>query len=88
MAELDSGFFRVRFARTTDTERAYLRAMASLETEPYASSAVARVLGKTTAQVGPVRDALIKRGLYYSPRWGQIAFTVPMFGDFVHRQHS
>ncbi len=75
MAELDAGFFRVRFDRTTDAERAYLRAMASLGPGPFATSAVAKVLGRTTNQVGPVRDGLIKRGLCYAPRWGQIAFT-------------
>jgi hypothetical protein len=35
-----------------------------------------------------VRDSLIKRGLCYSPRWGEIDFTVPMFDDFVRRAMS
>lgn len=85
--ELDTGFFRVRVDRTTDAERAYLRAMASLGGPgPYLSSEVATALGKQrTSQVGPTRDALIKRGLCYSPRWGEIAFTVPMFDEFVRR---
>ena len=83
--ELDSGFFRVRIDRTTDTERAYLRAMATLGDGPYNSGEVAAGLGKTTQQVGPVRDNLIKRGLCYSPRHGVIAFTVPMFDQFVRR---
>ena len=85
---LDTGFFRVRFDRTSDAERAYLRAMAAQGSGPYATGAVARALGKTTTQVGPVRDALIKRGLCYAPRWGQINFTVPMFGDFLLRQDA
>ncbi len=83
--ELDSGFFRARLDRTTDTERVYLRAMASLGPGPHGSGEVARALGKTTAQVGPVRDALIKRGLLYSPRWGRLAFTVPMFDTYITR---
>ena len=37
------------------------------------------------AQAGPTRDALIKRGLCYSPRYGVIAFTVPLFDQFVRR---
>lgn len=87
MAELDSGFFRVRIDRTTDAERAYLRAMASLGGPgPYPSGDVAQALGKKkTSEVGPTRDSLIKRGLCYSPRWGEIAFTVPMFDEFVRR---
>ena len=84
--ELDTGFFRVRIDRTTDTERSYLSAMASLGAGPYASGEVAAALGKTTAQVGPHRDALIKRGLCFSPRYGVIDFTVPMFDQFIRRR--
>ncbi len=85
LAELDAGFFRVRLDRAADRERAYLRSMASLGPGPYASGDVAAALGRTTTQVGPTRDSLIKRGLCYSPRWGQIAFTVPMFDRYVRR---
>jgi hypothetical protein len=87
VGELDTGFFRVRIDRTTDAERAYLRAMASLGGGgPYPSGEVAQALGKKrTSEVGPTRDSLIKRGLCFSPRWGQIAFTVPMFDEFVRR---
>ena len=84
--ELDTGFFRVRIDRTTDTERTYLSAMASLGAGPYASGEVAAAMGKTTGQVGPHRDALIKRGLCYSPRHGIIDFTVPMFDRFIRRR--
>lgn len=84
--ELDKGFFRVRIDRTTDTERSYLSAMASLGAGPYASGDVAAAMGRTTTQVGPQRDALIKRGLCYSPRYGVIDFTVPMFDQFIRRR--
>ena len=85
--ELDTGFFRVRIDRATPAERAYLKAMALLGGPgPYQSGDVATALGKArTSQVGPTRDGLIKRGLCYSPRWGEIAFTVPMFDAFVRR---
>ena len=59
--------------------------MAGLGPGPCRSGEVAGVLDKTTAQAGSVRDALIKRGLIYSPRWGQLAFTVPMFDEYVNR---
>ncbi|MDQ6949559.1 MAG: ATP-binding protein [Actinomycetota bacterium] len=85
IAELDTGFFRVRIDRTTDAERAYLRAMASLGSGPYGSGEIAAAMGKTTTQVGPYRDTLIKRGLCYSPRYGLVAFTVPMFDQFLRR---
>jgi hypothetical protein len=84
-AELDDGFFRVRTGRTSDPERAYLRAMAELAPGPMRSSAVALLLGKKTTAVAPTRDALIKKALCYSPRWGEIDFTVPMFDRFMKR---
>ena len=77
--------FGVTIDPTTDAERAYLAAMASLGAGPYGSGDVAAAMDKTTAQVGPHRDTLIKRGLCYSPRYGVIAFTVPMFDQFVRR---
>ncbi len=83
---LDTGFFRVRIDRAPNGERAYLIAMASLGAGPFGSGDVAGAMGKTTTQVGPIRDALIKRGLCYSPRYGVIAFTVPMFDEFVRRR--
>lgn len=84
--ELDRGFFRARIDKTTDTERDYLRAMASLDGPgPWRSGDVSAALGKTTTQTGPVRDSLIKRGLLHAPRHGFLAFTVPMFDQFVRR---
>lgn len=76
-AELDDGFFRVRAGRTSNPERAYLRAMAELGPGPVRSSAVAALLAKKTTALGPTRDGLIKRAICYSPRWGEIDFTVP-----------
>ena len=84
-AELDAGFFRVRMDRTTDAQRAYLSAMADMGPGPHRSGDVAQALGKRTTQVGPVRHSLIQRGLCYSPRHDVIAFTVPMFDEFIRR---
>jgi len=87
--ELDVGFFRARIDRTTNAERGYLRAMASLGGPgPYRSGDVSRALGRSTTQTASVRDDLIKRGLCFSPRYGEIGFTVPMFDDFVRRSLS
>ena len=41
--------------------------------------------GKATQQLGPVRDALIRKGMIYSPAHGDIAFTVPLFDQFMKR---
>ena len=85
IAELDDGFFRVRLGRANDSERSYLRAMAELGPGPVRSSEVAKLLGKTTNALAPTRDTLIKRALCFSPRWGEIDYTVPMFGEFMKR---
>ena len=84
--DLDRGFFRARIDRTTDAEREYLKSMASIGGPgPYKSGDIARAMGKKTTQTGPVRDSLIKRGLCYAPRHGELDFTVPMFDEFVRR---
>lgn len=84
-AELDDGFFRVRTGRTSDPERAYLRAMAELGPGPVRSGDVATLLGKRTSALGPTRDRLLKKALCYSPRYGEIDFTVPLFDSFMRR---
>ena len=85
MAELDDSFFRARTGRTTNPESAYLRAMAELGRGPVRSAEVAALLGKKVTALGPTRDGLIKKALCYSPRWGEIDFTVPMFGAYMKR---
>ena len=84
-AELDDGFFRVRIGRTGNPERAYLRAMGELGPGPNRSSESRRCWGRRRRPSGPTRDGLIKKALCYSPRWGEIDFTVPMFDAFMRR---
>ena len=85
VAELDAGFFRVRFDRLAPAEKRYLRAMATLGVGPHRSGAVASVLGKSVRSVAPVRAKLIAKGMIYSPAHGDTAFTVPLFGGFLER---
>jgi hypothetical protein len=59
--------------------------MAELGPVPVKSGDVARLLGRTTNALAPARDQLIKRALCYAPRFGEIDFTVPLFGDFMKR---
>jgi hypothetical protein len=83
--ELDQQFFRVRFDRVTPGEREYMRALAELGEGVHRSGEVAEVIGKTASQLGPVRDALIRKGMVYSPAHGDIAFSVPLFDQFMKR---
>ncbi len=88
LSVLDTDFFHVRFERATPGEQRYLAAIASLGDGPQRSGHVTRVLGySSTTETGPIRDALIKKGLIYSPRHGLVDFTVPLFADFMRRQH-
>lgn len=82
---LDEAFFRVRFDRLTHEEKRYMRALAELGPGEHASGAVAHQLGKTSAAMGPIRDRLIKKGMAYSPSYGRVAFTVPLFDEFMTR---
>ena len=82
---LDDGFFKVRFDRLTPKEREYVIAMAQLGTGPYRSSEVAERLGESHQSLGPRRSQIISKGMIYSPSHGDIAFTVPMFNDYLIR---
>ena len=82
---LDEGFFRVRVDGRPPSEMKYLRAMADLGAGPHRSGDIARVLGKEVTALAPVRNKLIKKGMVWSPRHGETAFTVPLFEDFMIR---
>lgn len=82
---LDDNFFRVRFDRLTPREKTYLRAMAELGPGPYRTGDIADKLGVKINTLGPVRASLIRKGMVYSPSHGEMAFTVPLFDDFMRR---
>lgn len=82
---LDENFFRVRFDRLTPRERQYLRAMAELGPGPHRTADIADTLGAKITTLGPVRASLIKKGMVYSPSHGDMAFTVPLFDEFMRR---
>ena len=82
---LDANFFRVRFDRLTPSEKNYLRAMANLGPNAQRSGDIASVLGVKSTSLGPVRAKLIKKGMIYSPTHGDMAFTVPLFDEFMRR---
>jgi hypothetical protein len=85
---LDESFFRVRAERTTELELRYLFAMAELGPEPHRATVVARRIGRTVEQAGPLRSRLIDKGLLYTPGHGLAAFTVPQFDRYMLRRHA
>lgn len=87
-AKLDESFFRVRAERTTELELRYLYVMARLGPEAHRASEVARGVGRTVEQAGPIRSRLIDKGLLYTPGHGLAAFTVPQFDRYMLRCHA
>lgn len=82
---LDENFFRVRFDRLTPREKMFLRAMAELGGGACRTSDVADQLHIKISTMGPLRAGLIKKGMIYSPSYGDVGFTVPLFDEFMRR---
>lgn len=82
---LDKNFFRVRFDRLIPSEKNFLRAMAELGPGSHRSGDIADILNFKITSLAPVRSKLIKKGMIYSPAHGELAFTVPLFDEFMVR---
>lgn len=85
IASLDDGFFKVRLDRLTRAETAFVVAMARLGDGPVPLANIAKALGRTTQSLGPARASIIHKGMIYSAEHGYLAFTVPLFADFMRR---
>ena len=84
--QLDIGFFRSRWDRTTALEKSYLRAMCPEGEEGIGSGEIATRMGRSINSLGPVRAKLIHKGIIYAPDHGVVAFTVPGMSGFIRRQ--
>ncbi len=82
---LDKNFFRVRFDRLTPGEKSFLRAMAELDGGTHRLGDIGEVLHMKVTSLSPIRAKLIKKGMIYSPSYGDLAFTVPLFDQFMLR---
>ena len=82
---LDQNFFRVRYEWLAPSEKHFLRAMAELGSDSPRTGDVADVLGVKVNALGPVRAKLIRKGMIYSSSHGDMAFTVPLFDEFMVR---
>lgn len=83
---LDENFFRVRFDRLTPSEKKFLRAMAELGVGPYRIGDIADCLKVKVGALSPRRAKLINKGMIYSPKYGDLEFTVPLFEEFMIRE--
>jgi len=84
--QLDEGFFRSRWDRASDLQKAYMRAMAADSDKPSKTADIAQRIGVDTNQLSPRRAELMAKGLIYSPQHGTVAFTVPYMAAFINRQ--
>jgi hypothetical protein len=94
--KLDSDFFAGRWAKPTDRQRDLLRVIATLaspEEEFTVQEVVLRskemlAKGFSASQVNQMLVVLGEMGLVYKNRRGKYSFAVPMFSDFIQRQHE
>jgi hypothetical protein len=61
--------------------------MAKLGEGPYRSSDVAAALNENPQNLGPRHAQIISKGMNYSPPHGDIAFTMPMFSEYLMRNY-
>jgi len=59
--------------------------MARLGAGRHRSGDIAGAMGERVTEVAPIRAALIKKGMIYSPKHGLTEFTVPLFDAFMKR---
>jgi len=59
--------------------------MAELGPNAHRSGDIAARYGAKVESAAPMRSALIKKGMIYSPSHGDTAFTVPLFDEFLKR---
>ena len=84
-ARLDANFFRVRIERLTPGERDFLKNMGKVGGPNVRMGELAKTMRVKVTALGPRRTSLIRKGMIYSPAYGEIAFTVPMFAEFLRR---
>jgi hypothetical protein len=62
--------------------------MAHTGEAPYRTAEIAKQFGaKDQRGVSVHRDSLIQKGLIYSPRRGQLDYTVPLFAEYLKENH-
>jgi len=86
---LDRGFFGPAFELATDAEQRYLIALATLGDGPYRTADAAKAAGyQNVGGASAVREGLIDKELIWTPRRGQIDFTVPRFAQYLRGAHA
>lgn len=82
---LDRAFFDARLARTSRTERLLLCAIAE-DGEQAAVGVVRQRIGGNKNITNRLIGRLIAKGLVHRPERSRLAFSVPLFGDYLRRK--
>jgi len=83
---LDRNFFDVRFDRVSNLEREVLLVMASSGGDDISMGEVADRMGRPLTSLSTVRSSLIRKGLVYPSSYGHLAYTVPLFDEYLKRK--
>ena len=84
-AQLDQGFFPVRWRRASKAEREFLRLMSLDGAGGSGTATLAARAGKKMTSMTMTRGSLIRKGIIYAPSLGQVAFTAPGMAEYVRR---
>lgn len=84
---LDENFFHARLERLTAGEKDFLYGMSLCDGNIHMAD-VAKFIGSSVASLSKRRASLLAKGMIYSPHYGELAFTVPMFGPFMRRSRK
>ena len=84
-AELDAGFFKVRYERCADSDKKFIFAMVKCGELPCTIASVAKNLGKGVSSISTTRAQLINKGIIYPIHYRELDFTVPEFDGFIQR---
>lgn len=82
---LDSGFFKSRYERCSETDKHFIFAMVACGSLPCTIANVAKNLGKAVTSISTTRAQLISKGIIYSAKYSELDFTVPDFDGFIRR---
>lgn len=85
---LDTGFFRVRYERCSDSDKKFIFAMVKCGELPCTISNISKQLNKTVKTISPTRAQLINKGIIYPVRHSELDFTVPEFTGFIQRSEE
>ena len=85
LTTLETGFFRSRYERCSDTEKKFIFAMVKCGELPCTISNVAQNLNKSVSSISTTRAQLISKGIIYPVRYKELDFTVPEFAEYIQR---